>query len=149
MLENRQFTWDALGELKDSYAVTSSALASVDGVAAQYDTGGGFTEGTLVVDVTAVGGGAASSNHYTIVLQGSNTTTFTGYVPLARIAVGNSPIASLLEYLGANVTPATGRYVVPFRNSFRGTVYRYLRLYTYCAGTSSKTITYSAFISKK
>lgn len=146
MLENRQFIWDKLLEMKDSYAVTASALASVDGVAKQYNTGGAFTRGVLVVDVTAIGGGAASSNRYTIVLQASDTTTFTNYVGLARVVLGQ-PIASLIEGLGTNITPSTGRYIVPFINMVNDTIYQHLRVYTYAAGTSSKTVTFSAFLS--
>lgn len=144
-MDNRQFIFDSLLNVKASGAVTASAAATA--LAAYIDLGGGFTKGALVLDVTAIGGGAASGNRYSIVLQASDTTTFTKYVPLARLVLGQ-PITSLAEYIGGNLTPAVGRYILPWCNLVKDTLYRYIRVYTTVTGTSSKSVTYAAFISK-
>lgn len=142
MLENRQFIWDSLLEMKDSYNVAASAKASVDGVAKTFDTGGGFAEGVAVIDITAVAAG--TSGKFEICVQGGTSTAFSVYVTLARLVVGK-PAGTV----GCSATPGIGRYLLPFNNFFGGTLYRYLRIYTFCSGTSAAGITYSAFFSKR
>lgn len=145
-MDNRQFIFDDLLNLKDSGAVTASSAATALGN--YLDIGSGFVKGMLVVDVSAITLVAASLTVFQIVLQGSNTTTFTEYVQLARLSLGTK-IASALPYTGTNTVGATGRYLLPFTNMYDGRIQRYVRLYTYVIGTQvSKTITYSAFISK-
>ena len=82
-MDNRQFIFDNLLNLKKSAAVTASAAATA--LAEYIDLGAGFVKGMLVVDVSAITLVAASLTVFQIVLQASNTTTFTEYVQLAKI----------------------------------------------------------------
>ncbi|HQM30608.1 MAG TPA: hypothetical protein PLR20_14770 [Syntrophales bacterium] len=145
-MDNRQFIFDNLLNLKESAAVTASAAATA--LAEYIDLGAGFVKGMLVVDVSAITLVAASLTVFQIVLQASNTTTFTEYVQLARLSLGTK-ITSALPYTGTNTVGSTGRYLLPFTNWYDSRLQRYVRLYTYVIGTQvSKTITYSAFLSK-
>jgi len=44
-------------------------------------------------------------------------------------------VAASAAAINGDIVTSTGRIVMPFRNEFMGTVYRYLRLYTKVAGT--------------
>jgi hypothetical protein len=145
MLENRKTIYDTLGILKRAEAVTSSAAATTDGVG-YFDTGGGFTEGKVVFDVTAikVNVGGTGSESYVLSLQGSNTTTFTSYVNLGSISLGT--VGSIL-YGNVTVKDLT-TYVRPFSNKLGDTVYRYLRCYHTITGTVTTGINYSAWLAK-
>ena len=141
MLDNRKIIWDSECEMKDTYAVTASAEASVDAVAKIFDTGGGYTEGKLKINVTA----CAAVGEYFISLQGAASSTFaTPFVELANIQ-----FAALASSRGSRAV-AAGYYELNWSNDFAATVYRYLRIYTTVTGTSStNTITYIAQIAKK
>ena len=144
MLDNRKVIWDAECEMKDSYALVTSAEASVDAVAKIFDTGGGYTEGKLKINVTA----CAASGQYLIGLQGSGSSTFaTPFVELANIQ-----FAALASSRGSRAV-GTGYYELNWSNDFATTVYRYLRIYTTVVPATGSggvnTITYTAQIAKK
>jgi len=144
--------FDSLAELKTASLVTTSAQATVDGTAAYFDTGGGYTEGKLVLDVTACSS-ATTLDLFEIRLQGGTPTTFTTFVTLAKLQLGNVSSGSFYR-LGAaaagkdgsaNVT--TGRFIIPWTNLFNGTVYRYLRVY-HAMFTPATGINYTAFLTQ-
>ena len=144
---NRQFRNDSLLELKDAGLIAASAAATVSAVAKVLDTGGGFTDGNVVIDVTAIE--IDTSNEiYTLILEGSSSSTFAStIVPLAVMLLGDNAVI----VGGCDVDSTIGRYIMPFRNERDGTVYRYLRMYTVVAGTiaTGGGINYAAFLAKK
>jgi hypothetical protein len=143
---NRTFNFDDLLEMKDAGLVAASDAAQVDSKDLILDTGGGFTQGNLILDVTAIEI-ASNDEIYTIILEGSNSATFAnGIVPLAVALLG----AQEVIVGGTDTDSTTGRYIIPFRNERDGTVYRYLRVYTVVAGAiaTGGGINYSAFLSK-
>jgi hypothetical protein len=132
------FTYDDLLNLKDSASVTSTAAGSI-----VVDLGDGYTEGYLVIDVTALEV-ASTDEKYNIVLEGSNVAALaSGSVVLAAAPQMGNSIAP------ADADTAVGRFVVPFTNEQNGTLYRYARIHTTVAGTIDTTgITYSCFMAK-
>ena len=145
---NRQFRNDSLLEMKDAGVIGASAAAEVSSTAKVLDLGAAsFTEGNVVIDVTAIEI-ASNSEIYTIILEGSNVAALaSGIVPLAVMLLGANEVI-----VGGTDTDSTiGRYVMPFRNERDGVVYRYLRLYTVVAGTiaTGGGINYTAFLSRK
>jgi len=151
-MANRQKTFDALCEMHGIGVVAVSTAAT-----AGFDTGGGYTEGKLVIDVTAVST-LSSLDQFEILLQGSPTSTFTTWDTLTTLHLGwmYSAIAdrmggdpgtvvrsSTATYPGPTTLPV--RFVIPFCNDYAGTVYRWLRMYT-CMGTPSTGINYYAFL---
>jgi len=140
MLDNRKILWDADCEMKDSYAVTASALASVDAVAKIFDTGGGYTRGVLDLNVSAIDGTSSTGDIlYTISLQASASSTFgTPIVDLCAIELGGAVKNR------ATRSDAAGLYKLFWHNMFANTVYRYLRVYTTVNGTTTTGITYTA-----
>jgi len=148
MLENRKVIWDALCEMKDSYAVAASAFASVDSVAKIFDTGGGYTEGLLDIYASVVTGASTPStsatNLYHVSLEGSASATFASpVVELANMQFGNQNVVRGDRAVG------TGLYKLKWNNMFGNTVYRYLRVYTTVGGaTPGVGITYTAILSK-
>lgn len=163
MLDNRKVILDEECKLADtgSAAIVASAAATIDGVAKTFDTGGGYTKGMLVVDVGAYTGNkaAASAQSIDIILEGSSTSTFTAYVPLATIRLGQNAAAFAHTRLGSgytgdsstgcSFTPTSVRLMKPFHNMFADTVYRWLRVYAAFGGTVSNcSIEFEAWISK-
>lgn len=151
---NRQRIFDALCELaKTVNAVTSSAMATVDGSTVTFDTGGGYTEGKFVVEIESIAEviRATASQGISIQLRGSATKAFTSEVVLAQVDLGYAG--------GHNVgcrpstatcgTPTTNsRFIVPFCNDWNGTVYRYLRCYHAFDGTVTTGVSYIAYLTK-
>jgi len=144
---NSQFRNDSDLEVKDAGLIATSAAATVSSVAKVIDTGGGFFEGNVVIDVTAIE--IASTNEiYTIILEGSSSATFASVIaPLAVILLG----ANAVIVGESDVDSTTGRYILPFRNERDEVVYRYLRLYTVVAGTiaTGGGINYEAYLAPK
>jgi len=135
----RVYNFDADLELKDSYAVTSSAAAQVDSANKIVDVGAARCDGNVVVDVTAIDI-ASNDEEYDIILQGSNSATFaSGIENLAQLNLGATEVRQ-----GGAQDSTIGRYEMPFTNEQNDTVYRYLRIYT-VVGAASSSITYSAW----
>ncbi len=141
---NRQFRNDSLLEMKDAGVIGASAAAEVGGSAKIFDTGGGFFSGNVVIDVTAIEI-ASDSEIYTLILEGSSSSTFaSAIVPLTVMLLGANEVI-----VGGSDTDSTiGRYIMPFRNERDGAVWQYLRMYTVVAGTiaTGGGINYTAFL---
>lgn len=132
-----QFTYDNSLKLKAAGLVASSAAGSLI-----VDLGAGFTDGFVVLDVSAIEV-ATGDEIYNVCLEGSNVAAMdSGSVCLARIALGNLVAP-------ADAATGTGRFIVPFTNEQNGTLYRYVRIHTEVAGTVATGINYTAFIGKR
>jgi hypothetical protein len=157
MLENRKVIIDEECKLADcgSAAIAASAAGTVDGVAKVFDTGGGYTDGVIVIDISAITGMAAAASCHTIeiCLEGSSTSTFTTHVRLASLKAGQNAAGFEHTRLGGDSTVASidvGRYIIPFCNDFGGTIYRWLRVYTVFGGTVNEAdILFKAYLSKR
>ena len=142
MIQNRTFNIDANLILKTAGLIAASAA-----VATIKDLGGGFTEGMLVIDITAIEI-ASNTEVYTLILEGSiNAAMGSTVVPLAWLQVG----ANEVIVGGCDVDSTIGRYIIPWTNMRDDTVYRYVRMYTIVAGTvdTDGGINYKAYLSKK
>lgn len=139
------YTFDDNLKMRDSYAATSSAAAQVSSAAKVLDLGTGFWSGDLVVDVTdaAVDGGDEA---YTIQVQLSDNADFSTGAEFegASLRIGDAAVT-----LG-DVDTVAGRYVIPFHNRVagNGVCYRYARVYTIHAGSTS-SITFTAYACKR
>lgn len=158
MLDNRKVIIDedcCLNDNSGSEAIATSTAGSVDGVAKVFDTGGGYTDGVLFVDVSTKTKHACSASNSTIeiVLQGSTTSTFTNTVKLASVVkFGNVSGTQNADTTGSSsaTQDGTGLYRQLFHNDFAGTIYRYLRVYAICAGTINETdLRFKAWLSKR
>jgi len=105
---------------------SAAATAAQTGQSVPVDTGGGFTEGKLFIDVNTCATGATIGPWY-ILLQGARDSTFTTFVTLAylELGLGNGPGTT-----SHSTDHSTGIYVVPWTNDFKGEVWRWLRCYT-------------------
>ena len=110
------------------------------------DVGAGFVAGDLLIDVTALEI-ASNDEKYDIILQGSPDAAF-GTAGNIQELMAISLSAKELKASDSDKDDATGRYVVPFRNEFGGTTYRYLRLYIVVAGTIASGINFAAWLVK-
>lgn len=143
MTQIRNIMFDALLEMKDAGLVAASAAAQVDAVDKILDLGESYYEANLVVDVTAIEV-ASADEKYEIEFQLSDSATFaSGNVCSVVLKLGDSSVN------GSSADSAVGRYIVPVRNEFADTIYRYARLYTRIAGTIATGINYSAFLSPR
>lgn len=133
-------TFDAELQLKDSYAMTASAAAKVDGSAKVIDLGPGRVDAKVVNVVTAIDNTAAA-NKYTLTLQGSLAEVFATNVKLGEVVLGHKTA------IGEAADRGVGTWEIPFTNELDGTIYPYVRLYVTIAG-SPVTITHQSFIAK-
>lgn len=139
----RSYTYDNSLLFKDAGAITSSAAAQVSGSNKIIDTNNGASgapsrfDAIMVIDVSAID--TTSANElYDIVVQLSNSATFaSGVVNRCALELGTTR-------WGSSASDGTGRYELPFDNEFAENTYRYVRLYTGCAGTTP-SINYKAF----
>ncbi len=134
------YPFDADLEFCDGGAVTASAAALVDAVARVVDLGKGYFAGDMVIDVAsiAVDGGDES---YRICLELSDAVGFSAGTEFDKcsIILGDSSLTN------GDVDSVVGRYIMPFNNrAENGTLYRYARLYTTHAGSTS-SINFTAF----
>lgn len=158
MREQKGKIWDKLLQLFASANLATASYATYDAAGpVTIDTGGGYTTGKLVIDITDFDtnvGTVASGQCVDFVLRGSNLASFDGgYVPLARFRLGTKFAAESIKDAGTGgaslaTSPSTGRYVIPWHNDFGGTIYRYLRLRVLFGGTFIEGITFSAFLTK-
>jgi len=159
-MKNRGKIFDALLEMHGVGVVAVNTAASA------VDLGGGaprrdseiYTEGKLIIDVTAVST-LASTDQFEIMLQGSHDSTFTTWDTLTSVhlgwaycsiadRMGGDPGANIRSSLSTWPGPTSlpVRLTLPFCNDFAGTVYRWLRVYS-AMGTPSTGINYYAFLS--
>lgn len=142
----KTFPYDNLLVMKDAGLVAADAAATVGGSAKIQDLGGGdirnpvpLCEGNLIITTTAVEVADGDEN-YKVMLQGSNSASFaSGIVNLAMADIGDAQVGGVDV-----VDPASGRYIVPWRNERNGTAFRYVRVYTDVTGTIATGINYTA-----
>lgn len=138
---SRTYTFDALTQLKDAGAVTSSAAAQVASAAKILDMGAGRFDGTVVFDVSAIDI-ASNDEVYDLIIQGSNSATFaSGVENLAQLNLAAAAVRD-----GGGQASTVGRYELGVTNEQADVVYRYVRAYTKVAGTTP-SINYTAFLS--
>ncbi len=129
--------------MKDAGLVAASAAATVATAAKIVNVGEGLVEGSLVVDVSAIEI-ASNTELYSIALQGSDVADFsTGDEVIVELAVLN---LGATEVIGGTADSVVGRYSVPFRNEYKGTIYPYVRVYTTVAGDVATGINFKAHI---
>lgn len=154
MGQRRQKIFDALLDVWSTHATIAGGapssgerrVAGITGSATPLyvDTGGGFTEGYMVVDISdTVEAVVASGFSAKVFLMGSTTSIFTTSAPLALLEFGD---AYAIQSSGAQF--AVGRYLTPFCNDFGGTIYRYLRMYCVTGGSGITGILFNGFLSK-
>lgn len=137
---SRNYTFDALLQLKDAGAVTANGGAQVGGQAKILDMGAGRFDGTAVVNVSAITTGA--DNAYDLIIQGSNSPSFaSGVENLAQINLGNTAARD-----GGAQTSVPGMYEIGVTNEQADVIYRYVRAYVRVAGTTP-SINFTAFLS--
>lgn len=138
-----QGTFDADLEFKDAGLVAASAAATVDSTAKVVDVGTGLFKGCMIIDVTALDIDG-NNEIYDIIVQGSPVAAFTAATSAELAAISLS--AKEVKRSDCDKDDAVGRYKVYFDNENNGTEYRYLRIYTVCAGAGISTgINYSAY----
>jgi hypothetical protein len=162
-MHSRGKMFDALLEMHGTGVVAAAAAATaVDlGLGAPM-TGGppyqvGYTEGKLILDITAVST-LASEDQFEIQLQCSHDATFTTWHTLfathlgwqyCSVAdrMGNDPSAvrrsSMATWPGPVALPV--RMTLPFCNDFAGVTYRWLRVVSMMT-TPTTGINYYAFL---
>jgi len=142
----RNFTKDTDLEMKDAGLVAASAAAQVDSAAQVLDLGAGFVSGNVVIDITAIEI-ADNDEIFDIVFQLTNTAAFaTDTAIVDRCSM--TFCAKEVQRTDCNADSVIGRYILPVDNEIAGTVYRYARLYTVCAGTVGTVINYVASLCK-
>ena len=141
MLENRSFIYD--GNLVATAATTKTA--SYSGVS-YIDTGGGFTAGKCVVNVTAATN-SSTDQLYRMIVQGSPDATFGTAGNVVDLAEQRCGVGEVLAAATASKDQGAAVYEFPFTNQFGDTVYRYLRFRMVISGGGVKSITYTSVIS--
>lgn len=136
----RAHNFDKLLELKDAGAITSSAAAQVGGSNKIIDMGAARFDAVVKINVSAIDT-TTGDEAYNILVQGSNSSTFaSGVENLAALDLGGTS-----GRRGGGQTSVAGVYEIPVTNEQADTVYRYVRLYTFCGGTTP-SINYTAFL---
>lgn len=141
---------DSLDNAGATSAIVASQVGKVLDVAKVIDLGNGLCEGYMIVDIDAIDV-AAADELYNIKLQGSNVAAFAtaaAIVDLAQVNIGSGELLAAAT-AGADVGAAGSRFVVPFRNSQGGTIYRYVRAYQLIANGTGETITNTIWLSIK
>ena len=136
---SKDAAFDYATRLKDAGLVAASAAAQVGGSDKILDIGAARFDGRVIVDTSAVEVGSGNEQ-YLVLVQGSNSATFaSGVVNLGATNLGDSSVS-----LESADTGAAERREIAFCNEVNGTVYRYLRVYTFVAGTIATGINYTA-----
>jgi hypothetical protein len=129
--------------MKDAGLVAASAAAQVGGADKIIDIGAGRVDARVIVDVSACEV-ATGNEQYIVIVQGSDSATFaSGVWNLGATMLGDSSVS--LE----SADTVAGRREIHFCNEVNGTVYRYLRVYTFVAGTIATGINYTANLAVK
>ena len=132
--------FDYYYELKDTGRVTSSGNGTVDGSAKSVNLGAGLVRGNLFIDVFQVNI-VNNDEIYRIHLMGGDDSSFTNEVSLCCLELGAK------EVLQGNVDSLVSRYILPFQNEQKGTVYPFVRVRHQIAGTTPN-INFSARLEK-
>lgn len=140
-MTQKNVTFDALLQLKDAGAITSSAAATVGGNAKIVNVGDGRMDGTAIIDVSAIDV-SSGDERYNIIIQGSTSASFASVIyDLATLVLGDSSVTP------GDTDNTTGRYELQFTNEQNGVIYPYIRAYTEIPGSpTTPSINYKAFI---
>lgn len=126
-------TFDYATIMKAAGLVAASARATI------LDMGAARFDGRAILDITACES-ATGDEKYEVEVQLSNSATFASGVFIACSAkFGDSSVTGETAD-----TAVPRRHVLAFMNELNGTTYRYVALYTRCAGTIATGINYSA-----
>jgi len=129
-LANRNHIVDNACILRNSggtaLVASAAATAAQTGQSVPFDTGGGYTEGKLFIDVDTCATGT-TIGPWVIVLQGARDSTFATYVTLAQLELGTAYGPQSTSH---STQHSTGVYVIPWSNDFGGEIYRWLRCYS-------------------
>jgi len=138
-------TFDYLARLKDAGDVTGSAAAQVGGSDKIFDAGAGRFDARVIINISACEV-ATGNEKYQIMVQGSTSATFAnGVWNLGALVLGDSSVS--LETVD---TAAARHQEIAFCNEVNGNLYRYLRIYTFVAGTIETTgINFTAHLVRK
>ena len=133
-------TVDTLLELD---AGTTPITASGVGDGGILDIGEGLVTADVILTVSALTTGGASEETYVVAMEYSNSATFASGImegPSIPLGVGAGT--------NGDLDPGVGRFVLPTRNEFNGTKFRYARLYATVGGTAP-SITAMAQLAKR
>jgi hypothetical protein len=130
----------------------------VNGSSVTWDTGGGYTEAALVIDIISFTEALQATSCQGISIQARGRASaasegVNGEVVLAQLDLGYNGAGA--HNLGCRqsasvATPAAGdRFVLPFANEYCDAIYRYINVRHVFDGTISTGIDYTAFISKR
>ena len=143
--DNQSFIADEL-TLMGSETRTADGVTEVSSTDVIFDTGGGYTEGYLIVDATTVA--ATTDELYEFKLQGSPDSDFGTAANIfdlpcqINIGAGETLIAATAaQDMGAD------RYVAPFSNRLGKYQFRYLRLYLEVTG-SAPSVAFKAYLTR-
>lgn len=142
---NRQRTFDLLGLL------TGTGVRAVATAGTPWDTGGGYTEAMLVIDITAISASGTNDRHQ-LRFQVSTTSTFTAYHTKFLIPMGSmhangtadttgvfpesqTAYSNLATWPGPTLLPL--RIIQPVNNDHAGTVYRWVRFQNAISATTA------------
>lgn len=138
--QQKDFTYDNAGLMKDAGLVAASAAAQVASANKILDLGNSRIDFRVILDFTAVEADSANEL-YTILVQLSNSATFaSGIFNASAVLMG---VAGTTQ---ESASTAVGRRELAACNEVNGTVYRYCRLYTIVAGTIATGINYTGFM---
>ena len=161
-MDGRTKTYDAnlvLGAAGYNYATSlpgkdahnASAAAATDGYV---DLGDGYTQGFACFDLHTFAENTstltAGENAY-VWLQGAKDTSFTTYVPLGILSLGDTSANVHFNAIDAGNFAAGDdqhdltRYFVPFHNRYGDEIYRYVRMWIHVSPTLT-TIAIEAFL---
>ena len=131
---------------------------TMNGDAIIFDTGGGFMEGAIVLDM-ATAATLATESTYTIHLQLSDDSGMgTTIVDRPILTVGEAAAVGITRWAAHRSTNAIfnygnnrQRFIIPITNDFGGTCYRYLRLFhefrKFTAASVDMGLQYSSWLS--
>lgn len=126
-------TFDYNLRLQDADDIVATVEGKVSAAAKILDMGASRFDGRAIVNITAAEV-ATGNEHYRVSVQGSSSATFaTDVWNLGGVELGDSSVS--LE----TVDTAAGRREIAFCNEVNGTVYRYIRLAFFVAGTIDTT----------
>lgn len=131
--QSRDGTFDYTALMQDAADIVATVVGKVATVAKIFDAGQGRLDARLIFDVTGCEV-ATGNEHYRVMVQGSSSSSFaTDVWNLGSIELGDSSVS--LE----TVDTVIGRRELAFCNEVNGTLYRYIRVNFFVAGTIDTT----------
>lgn len=126
-------TFDYVALMQDADDITATVEGKVATVAKIFDAGAGRLDARLIFDITAAEV-ATGNEHYRVSVQGSSAADFGSDVwNLGSCELGDSTVS--LE----SADTVAGRREIAFCNEVNGTLFRYIRVSFFVAGTIDTT----------